>query len=143
MIERIKQIIDCEGVSISSFERIISASNGLIGKAIRNNSDIQSKWINSILENFPQYSAEWLVTGKGEMLKSLPGEENRNEMNEPYVNNYKNNKPEGAIQHKDFSKMLDIISRQQKTIEAQIRVIEELMKKKDGLKSNGNAACSA
>lgn len=41
----------------------------MIRKAITNNTDIQSKWISIIVDNFPSLNVEWLLTGKGEMLK--------------------------------------------------------------------------
>jgi len=68
MIERLKQFIEFQGISVSSFERKISASNGMIRKAITNNTDIQSKWLSVIIDNFPSLNIEWLLTGKGEML---------------------------------------------------------------------------
>lgn len=70
ILERISQISDLESLSIGKIEQVIGASKGVLYKAIQKNTDIQSKWIVSIVENFPQYSAEWLLTGKGEMLKN-------------------------------------------------------------------------
>ncbi|HPW66062.1 MAG TPA: S24 family peptidase [Salinivirgaceae bacterium] len=69
MIERIRKIIENEQISVRAFEQKIKASNGLIRKAIANNTDIQSKWVTNIVENYPQYSADWLLTGSGSMLK--------------------------------------------------------------------------
>ncbi len=69
MIERIGKIIENEGVSTRAFEQKISASNGLIRKAIANNTDIQSKWVTMIVDKFPHYSTDWLLTGEGPMLK--------------------------------------------------------------------------
>lgn len=69
MIERIDKIIAREGISVRAFEQVIGASNGLIRKAIANKTDIQSKWLSAIADNYPHYSPEWLLTGKGSMLK--------------------------------------------------------------------------
>lgn len=69
MIERINEFIENQGFSIRAFEQKISASNGLIRKAIANNTDIQSKWLTNIVENYPQINPEWLLTGKGAMLR--------------------------------------------------------------------------
>lgn len=66
--QRLKQIIDNEGLSIRKFEEKISCTQGIITKCIRANTDISSKVISSIIRNFPQYSARWLLTGEGEML---------------------------------------------------------------------------
>lgn len=51
-------------------EKAIGASKGVLSRAISNGTDIQSKWIQIIVENYPHYSAEWLLTGRGEMLKN-------------------------------------------------------------------------
>jgi hypothetical protein len=69
ILERIKKISINEGISITSLESKIGASKGVLSRAIANSTDIQYKWIQIIVENYPQYSTEWLLTGKGEMLK--------------------------------------------------------------------------
>ena len=69
MHERIKQIIENEGLSVRKFEEIISCSNGVIAKVLKKQTDISVKVLISIKENFPQYSAEWLLTGEGDMYK--------------------------------------------------------------------------
>lgn len=68
-IQRIGEFIENQGLSIRAFEQTISASNGLIRKAIANNTDIQSKWLSLIVENYPQLNTGWLLTGLGSMLK--------------------------------------------------------------------------
>lgn len=68
IVFRIKQIADNENIPITSFEKIIGASSGTLSRALRNGTDIQSKWVQLIIENYPHYNAEWLLTGKGEML---------------------------------------------------------------------------
>lgn len=73
MHERIKQIIDNEGLSVRKFEDKIHCSVGVIARALKNKTDISSRFLISIKEVFPQYSAEWLLTGEGEMLVSKDG----------------------------------------------------------------------
>ena len=51
-------------------EKAIGASKGVLSRAINNGTDIQSNWIQIIVENYPHYSADWLLTGRGEMLKT-------------------------------------------------------------------------
>lgn len=70
ILERLQQIADNEGITIGSLERSIGASKGVISRAISNNTDIQNKWIQSIVENYPTYSAEWLLRGEGPMLRN-------------------------------------------------------------------------
>lgn len=68
--ERIKQYADYKDISISSIEKKIGASDGLIRKSIAKKSDIQAKWIAVISENYPDIDIKWLLTGKGDMLRT-------------------------------------------------------------------------
>ena len=70
ILPRIKQLALNEGITIGALERIIGASKGVLSRAIANGTDIQTKWLEAIVENYPQYSAQWLLTGTGDMLKS-------------------------------------------------------------------------
>ncbi|WP_455670485.1 S24 family peptidase [Phocaeicola faecalis] len=70
MIERIEQFIKNQKISVRSFEQKILASDGMIRRAINNKTDIQSKWLVIIAENYPQLNLDWLITGKGTMLRS-------------------------------------------------------------------------
>jgi len=69
IIDRIKQIIDNEKISVSSFEKKIGTSEGVIRRAIKNNTDIQSKWLTAVSDNYPEINNKWLLTGKGSMFK--------------------------------------------------------------------------
>lgn len=65
----INELINNEGIKITSLERKIGASQGVLSRAIRKNSTISIDWVIKILEKFPLYNANWLLTGKGNMLK--------------------------------------------------------------------------
>lgn len=69
ILSRIQEIAINEGITIGALEKRIGASKGVLSRAINNGTDIQSKWIQILIENYPLYSAEWLLTGKGCMLK--------------------------------------------------------------------------
>lgn len=88
ILHRIEQIATNEGVKITALEKIIGASKGVLSRAINNGTDIQSKWLQSIVENYPLYSESWLLTGRGSMLKeneSIP-EVNYAYKGAPYYN---------------------------------------------------------
>ena len=70
IVDRIKEIAEKEGITIGALERNIGASKGVLSRAIDKGTDIQAKWIVQIVENYPQFSADWLLTGVGSMLKS-------------------------------------------------------------------------
>ena len=66
--EQIKQIIDLECIKVREFERIIGATQGVINKCIKGNTDISCTIAANIVRNFPQYSPYWLLTGEGMMM---------------------------------------------------------------------------
>lgn len=68
ILARIQNIASNEGITIGTLERKIGASKGVLSRAIKNGTDIQSKWIQNIVENYPLYSTRWLMTGKGPMM---------------------------------------------------------------------------
>lgn len=67
ILPRIKELADQEGITIGALERSIGASKGVLSRAINNGTDIQSKWLQAIVEKYPLYSAQWLLSGEGEM----------------------------------------------------------------------------
>lgn len=69
VLSRIQDIARNEGITIGALERCIGASKGVLSRAISNGTDIQSKWISILVENYPQYSPAWLLTGEGNMLR--------------------------------------------------------------------------
>lgn len=66
---RIQEIAQNEGITITALERSIGASKGVLSRAINNGTDIQSKWIQLVVENYPRYSSHWILTGEGSMLR--------------------------------------------------------------------------
>lgn len=70
ILSRIQEIALNENITIRALERQIGASKGVISRALNNGTDIQSKWIQIIVEKYPRYSADWLLTGGGTMIKS-------------------------------------------------------------------------
>jgi phage repressor protein C with HTH and peptisase S24 domain len=73
ILSRVQEIANNESITLTALERTIGASKGVISRAINNGTDIQSKWIELIVENYPLYSTEWLITGNGPMIKSNQG----------------------------------------------------------------------
>ncbi len=68
VLNRISKLADNESISIGALEKLVGASKGVFSRAIANGTDVQSKWIQRVVENYPHYSARWLLTGEGEML---------------------------------------------------------------------------
>lgn len=70
--DRLSELIKTKGISIRAFEQLIGCSNGVISRCINKGTDIQSLWLSKIISAYDDISPEWLLTGKGNMLKS-PG----------------------------------------------------------------------
>ena len=67
IIDRISEIITEKNLSIRAFEQSIEASNGAIGRAIKNRTDISAEWLSKIIKIYPDISATWLISGTGSM----------------------------------------------------------------------------
>ncbi|HLN94231.1 MAG TPA: helix-turn-helix transcriptional regulator [Flavobacterium sp.] len=69
-IARIRQIIKDKNLSVSAFEKKIGMSNNSIQVALKRNANVKDETLNHILAAFPEISAEWLLTGKGNMIRN-------------------------------------------------------------------------
>ena len=92
MIERLEEFIKNQCISVRSFEQTISASDGMIRRAINNKTDIQSKWLSKIADNYPQLNLNWLITGKGSMIISTQNKDS-NELPIAHHTDSKEGKP--------------------------------------------------
>lgn len=66
MIKRILQIIDYKAISKTKFYKETGLSNGFLDKV----KDIGVSKLELILRTYPEIDAEWLISGKGNMLKT-------------------------------------------------------------------------
>ena len=140
---RLRQLAEFKGLSIRKLEKKIGASNGLIGNAIMKNRDIQSKWMSIIIEIFPEINAEWLLTGKGKMLKkgesviqSANGDNNLGNNKVGNNNNIKVSQNAGKQVYKEANcnrYILEIkyLKSENKTLQSQIKEKTEQISKKD------------
>ena len=69
MIQRLKQFIEYKGFSIRGFEIECGVNESTIKSAIRNNGSLGSDKLIKIVEKFPDLDANWLLSGKGSMIK--------------------------------------------------------------------------
>lgn len=71
--ERIETVIEHLGLNKNSFSREIGLSNNVtIGRIIKQKRNPSYGTLRKITNRFPEISYEWLLTGKGEMIKSRP-----------------------------------------------------------------------
>lgn len=64
--DRVKLFVKSIDIGVTDFEKSINVANGYVN-SISKSMGIDK--INLILEKYPNLSIEWLLTGKGEMLK--------------------------------------------------------------------------
>ena len=67
---RIKELIDLKKMNISSFEKKIGVGNNSIGTIINRNSNVSGSILSKILNTFEDVSGDYLLTGKGFILKN-------------------------------------------------------------------------
>ena len=68
--ERLKKYIKYLNIPISAFEKSIGVGNAYVNSI---SQSIQPDKLLLIVEKYPDLNIEWLIIGKGEMLKSYPG----------------------------------------------------------------------
>lgn len=117
ILKRIKEIAKQEGISVTALEAAIGASKGVFSRALANGTDIQSKWLVKLTENYPQYAAEWLLTGAGEMKKA----DIFRDLQPDYASNHQNSQVDELVQT-----LRQVISSQETTIRSQEVTIDAL-----------------
>lgn len=68
IIDRLSEYIDIKGISLNAFDKSVGASNGYIGKQIKNKASIGGDMLEKISCIYEDLNIGWLITGKGTML---------------------------------------------------------------------------
>lgn len=69
IVKRIKEYLDFKGITNQKFEIEVGYSNGAFGTQLKNDKSIGSDKLENILNAYSDINPEWLLTGKGSMLK--------------------------------------------------------------------------
>ena len=69
-IERLQEYMTVKGINDNQMTVAADLSVGLLGKLKKNGKGMNSSNIEKILHNYRDLSPEWLLTGRGEMLRS-------------------------------------------------------------------------
>ncbi len=67
--KRIKQYIDHKNLGVRMFEKTCGINIGTLSRVIVKDSSIQSDNLEKITTTYRELNLEWLLTGRGEMLK--------------------------------------------------------------------------
>ncbi|WP_339638686.1 hypothetical protein [Croceibacter atlanticus] len=74
IIDRIIEIANEESRSIRAFELSCGINSGYLGSMKGKNRSVGSSIILNILETYPKYSLEWIMTGMGPKYKLKEGD---------------------------------------------------------------------
>ena len=123
MKERILQFIDYKGFSKSKFYRETGLSNGILDKK----SGLTLDSIEKIYSKYPEINIEWLLTGKGEMLKTFA--QNITQNGNTNVNNGHNVSGQGNVIKQTNDELMEIIREKDKQIAEKDKQIAMLIEK--------------
>lgn len=68
-IGRLSEYITYSGITFNKLATELGLSNSYFSKMVKNNGSIGSDIIENILRTHPELNADWLITGRGEMLR--------------------------------------------------------------------------
>ena len=120
--DRVLQLSDYKGVSKEKFFEELEVSYGNFkGKA--KESGLNANILEKIIAKMPEISAEWLLTGKGEMLKSS--------VQNIVQNSGKNsiNNISGNIEQQNYNELMEIIREKDRQIAKKDEQINKLIEK--------------
>lgn len=123
MNDRLKQFIEYLGISTRGFEQKISVSNGLIARFLSKNTTIQSDVLSKICDTFPGLNPDWLLTGKGKMLRT-------SEVYHPSGEDY-------SASDNHMQSLIDILNRTLSEKDKQISQLLEIIKNFSSSEANG------
>ncbi|MBO5618352.1 MAG: helix-turn-helix transcriptional regulator [Paludibacteraceae bacterium] len=73
--ERIKQVQETLGLTARQFAAEIHVQPGTISNMMAGRNNPSLDVMKRIMERYPTLNPEWLVVGKGEMWRTVPGQE--------------------------------------------------------------------
>lgn len=114
--KRLFTYIRAKGVTINKFEKGIGVSQGLLAKAIKNESVIGSDKLEKIFLYYGDINLNWLITGKGSMF-----------LEEGRKREYQENNREPLVSERDTEKLAVIKNNQIR----QDKLTDDLLKSKD------------
>lgn len=89
IIERLSQVIDYKGENFTQLGLKIGVSNSYFSKMVRNNGSIGAEIISKIVKYYDDLSVDWLLTGRGNMLRNDVNQNMQN-FQHTYISDNKN-----------------------------------------------------
>ena len=135
MKDRLIIFLEYLGIGQNKFAQNVGLSAGYVNNLGEN---ISSRSLNKILNVYPQLNEKWLLTGKGEMIKTINKQKAKG--NNSINSNINNIEGNVTISHNDFSNLLELqkgyqdvqkeLNERLKTSQKQIDTLLEILKNK-------------
>lgn len=107
--ERLQKYMEYSNLNPNKITVDAGLSVGLIGRAIKNDSGLNSETIEKILVTYTDLNPEWFVSGNGEMIRAnnqtINSNGSTNNVNSNINGNISGNV---TISHSEFSSMIDL-----------------------------------
>ena len=94
ILQRIREIMNNEGLNVNSFSSKINVPRTTVKSMFEKNTNPSFEQLLKIIDAFTQYSTDWILSGKGDMLKKEQSAS---------VNYHPGEKSINAIYHGDFT----------------------------------------
>lgn len=126
--ERLIAYLKYKGVNNSEFGRIIGVSNAYIS-SIR--KSIQPDKVEKISSNFPDLNIDWLITGKGEMLRASISQTANGDHNTQVAGNANHVNSSSTLERDldEISQQRKLVSKSQEQIDRLLAIIEKMQEK--------------
>jgi len=120
---RIKQYLDFKGISNRQLELSTGMSNGSFSSQLKKNKTIGVDRLENILNTYDDINPEWLLTGKGSMLRQTKVSKTSN-INSDNVIGSNVNSP-GSYTNESSAELIEIIKKQQEQMDKLINIINK------------------
>lgn len=120
IIENLIKYMEYKGLNDNQVTTDCRLSVGLINKARRGKSDLGRNTVEKILKSYPDLNRDWLITGKGEMLKTCEENDQPNDQDE-YI------EPNLKLNDMTLHKLLDAIAKRDRQIECRDQQMNEML----------------
>jgi phage repressor protein C with HTH and peptisase S24 domain len=130
--ERLGELISTLGYNVNSFSKEIGYSNNnvTIGRIIADKEKMPSaETMQKISNKFPDVSLDWLITGRGAMLKNEQNQENANKA--IAIGRDANGSKINIDSKKSIDDVVKIVEKYQMQADRLLTIIEKLTNKKE------------
>lgn len=131
--DRLKEFIAYKKMSVRSFENSVKLSYGYVNNM---RVSMQPDKVANIAHCYPELNTGWLMTGEGDMLKTIHAEPNTNYEN---LNHEPEKEMSAAISDKlinTIEQQNELLKRQQEDYNHQVQLLTQALERRDNMAMN-------